>query len=80
MSYFVNERVLNGNLTWFFVCVSEGAHGGFDSTDMAALGATLGVLLFLALVIMTLLFCRLRRENKDWKKIYESNVFRSSVS
>lgn len=63
------------------MCVSgETTSGGFDYRDMAALGATLGVLLVLALVIMGILFFRLRRENKDWKKIHESNVFRSSVS
>lgn len=63
------------------MCVSGGTTlGGFDYRDMAALGATLGVLLFLALVIMVILYFRLRRESKDWKKIHESNVFRSSVS
>lgn len=63
------------------MCVSGGTiSGGFDYRDMAALGATLGALLVLGLVIMGILFFRLRRENKDWKKIHESNVFRSSVS
>lgn len=69
-----------GHLFIVTLFVSLVAAGGIDSTDMIALGVTLGVLLFIALVIMGLLLFRLRKENKDWKKIYESNMFRSSVS
>ena len=48
--------------------------------DMAVLGATLGVLLFICLVTIGVLACRIRRGDADWRKIYETNMFRSSVS
>lgn len=47
---------------------------------MAALGVTLGVLLFLALVAIGFLIIHIRRDRGDWKKIIETNKFRSSVS
>lgn len=54
--------------------------GGYGPQDMAAIGATLGVLLFICVVVMGLLTFHIRREKGDWKKIYETNMFRSSVS
>lgn len=54
--------------------------GGYDVVDMAVLGATLGVLLFICLVVIGLLICRMQKGKADWRKIYETNVFRSSVS
>uniref|UniRef100_A0A3Q2XWA5 Cadherin-related family member 5-like n=1 Tax=Hippocampus comes TaxID=109280 RepID=A0A3Q2XWA5_HIPCM len=53
--------------------------GGFGPGDMAALGATLGVLLFVCAVIIGVLVCRLQRGKADWRKIHEASVFRSSV-
>lgn len=47
---------------------------------MAALGATLGVVLFVSLVVIALLIFRAQREKGDWEKIYETNKFRTSVS
>lgn len=47
---------------------------------MAALGATLGVLLCICLVIMGFLIIRIRRDRGDWKKIFEISQFRSTVS
>ncbi|XP_075995812.1 cadherin-related family member 5 isoform X1 [Genypterus blacodes] len=54
--------------------------GGFDSTDMAALGATLGVLLFISLLVIGLLLCRVQRGKADWRKVFEASVFRSSLA
>ncbi|XP_041652137.1 cadherin-related family member 5-like isoform X1 [Cheilinus undulatus] len=53
--------------------------GGFGPGDMAALGATLGVLLFICLVVIVVLALQLRRGKADWKKIYETNMFRSTM-
>lgn len=54
--------------------------GGYGPGDMAALGATLGVLLCGCLVAIGFLILHIRRDRGDWKKIYETNEFRSSVS
>ncbi|TKS73827.1 Cadherin-related family member 5 [Collichthys lucidus] len=53
--------------------------GSFGSTDMAILGATLGVLLFICLVVIGVLACQVRRGKADWQKIYETSMFRSSL-
>ncbi|XP_023275703.1 cadherin-related family member 5-like isoform X2 [Seriola lalandi dorsalis] len=53
--------------------------GGYGPVDMAALGATLGVLLLICLVVIGVLVHRLRKGKADWRKIYETNVFRSSL-
>ncbi|KAF7666911.1 hypothetical protein LDENG_00088440 [Lucifuga dentata] len=53
--------------------------GDFRSEDMVALGATLGVLLFVCLLIIGLLVCRIQRGKADWRKVYEANVFRSAL-
>lgn len=47
---------------------------------MAALGATLAILLCVCLVVIAFLIIRIRRDKGDWKKIYETNKFRSNVS
>ncbi|XP_037109752.1 cadherin-related family member 5-like isoform X2 [Syngnathus acus] len=52
---------------------------GFEPGDMAALGATLGVLLFACVVIIGVLVCRLQKGKADWRKIHEASVFRSSL-
>ncbi|KAG7233932.1 hypothetical protein INR49_006356 [Caranx melampygus] len=53
--------------------------GDYGVVDMAVLGATLGVLLFICLVVIGLLICRMQKGKADWRKIYETNVFRSSL-
>uniref|UniRef100_A0A7N8XTC1 Cadherin domain-containing protein n=1 Tax=Mastacembelus armatus TaxID=205130 RepID=A0A7N8XTC1_9TELE len=53
--------------------------GGYGPADMAALGATLGVLLFICLVVIGLLVYRMRKGKADWRKIKEVSVFRGSV-
>lgn len=67
---------------YFVICVLAviTPSGGFGVTDMAALGATLGVLLFLCLVIIGVLIYRMRKGKADWGKIKEASMFRSSVS
>uniref|UniRef100_A0A3B5A230 Cadherin-related family member 5b n=1 Tax=Stegastes partitus TaxID=144197 RepID=A0A3B5A230_9TELE len=47
--------------------------------SMAVLGAVLGVLLFVCLVVIGMLVCRLQKGKADWKKIYEASMFRSSL-
>ncbi|AWP07901.1 putative cadherin-related family member 5-like [Scophthalmus maximus] len=53
--------------------------GDYWPTDMAALGATLGVLLFVSLVVIGVLIYLMRKGKADWKKIYEVSVFRSAL-
>uniref|UniRef100_A0A8C4EVH0 Cadherin domain-containing protein n=2 Tax=Dicentrarchus labrax TaxID=13489 RepID=A0A8C4EVH0_DICLA len=53
--------------------------GGYGPTDMAVLGATLGVLLFICLVVIGVLIFNIRRGKADWRKIYETSMFRSSL-
>uniref|UniRef100_A0A3Q2EDP9 Cadherin-related family member 5-like n=2 Tax=Cyprinodon variegatus TaxID=28743 RepID=A0A3Q2EDP9_CYPVA len=54
--------------------------GGFRSVDMAVLGATLGVLLFLCLLVIGLLVYRMQKGKAAWKKIQEASLFRSSLA
>ncbi|XP_061679933.1 cadherin-related family member 5 isoform X2 [Syngnathoides biaculeatus] len=53
--------------------------GGFGPGDMAALGATLGVLLLVCAVVIGVLICHLQRGKADWRKIHEASVFRSHL-
>ncbi|XP_071314852.1 cadherin-related family member 5 isoform X2 [Trachinotus anak] len=53
--------------------------GAYGWVEMAALGATLGALLLICLVVIGVLAHRLRRDKADWRKIYETNMFRSSL-
>ncbi|XP_034094397.1 cadherin-related family member 5-like [Gymnodraco acuticeps] len=53
--------------------------GGFGAVDMAALGASLGVLLFVCLVVIVVLAVRVRRGKADWRKIAEASLFQSSL-
>ncbi|XP_060933268.1 cadherin-related family member 5 [Limanda limanda] len=55
------------------------ATGDYEQKDMIALGVTLGVLLLVCLVVIGVLSHRMRKGKADWKKIYEVNVFRSSL-
>ncbi|XP_063756733.1 cadherin-related family member 5 isoform X2 [Eleginops maclovinus] len=53
--------------------------GGFSSVAMAALGASLGVLLFICLVVIVVLAVRVRKGKADSRKIYEASLFQSSL-
>ncbi|XP_026221242.1 cadherin-related family member 5-like [Anabas testudineus] len=53
--------------------------GGYGAADMAAIGATLGVLLFICLVVIGVLVYRMLKEKGDWKKINEASMFQSSL-
>ncbi|XP_055011842.1 cadherin-related family member 5-like [Boleophthalmus pectinirostris] len=53
--------------------------GDFRSADMAALGASLGCLLFLSIIVIAILVVKLRKGNVAWKKINEASAFRSSL-
>ncbi|XP_033824474.1 cadherin-related family member 5-like isoform X2 [Periophthalmus magnuspinnatus] len=53
--------------------------GSFRSADMAALGATLGCLLFICIVVIAVLAVKLRKGGAAWKKINEASAFRSSL-
>ncbi|XP_030630777.1 cadherin-related family member 5 [Chanos chanos] len=55
------------------------ARGGFDSGDMAALGASLAILLVICLVAVILLALHIRKGNKDWKKVSEASMFRKTL-
>lgn len=53
--------------------------GRYGLQDMAALGVTLGILLFACLVAIGFLVHHLRKEKADWRKVYEVNLFRNSL-
>ncbi|XP_029378239.1 cadherin-related family member 5 [Echeneis naucrates] len=53
--------------------------GGYGPEDMAALGATLGVLLLICLVVIGVLAHRLRKRKANWRKIFEINMFRNNL-
>lgn len=74
--YGVKHIVLTGCFSFTVVVPS----GGYGSNDMAALGATLGVLLCACLAIMAFLIIHIRRDRGDWKKLFEISQFRSTVS
>ncbi|CAN9499020.1 unnamed protein product [Ophioblennius macclurei] len=58
---------------------ASGGSGGYSVSDMAALGATLGILLLLCLVAIGLLVHRLKKGKAESKKMYEASVFISSL-
>ncbi|XP_069037969.1 cadherin-related family member 5 [Lepisosteus oculatus] len=53
--------------------------GAYSPEDMAALGATLAVLLILSMVIIGLLVFKIYKTKTDWKKLSEASIFRSSI-
>ncbi|TDH09770.1 hypothetical protein EPR50_G00091860 [Perca flavescens] len=53
--------------------------GGYGMVEMAALGATLGVLLFTCLVVIVVLAICIRKGKANWKKIDEASMFQSSL-
>ncbi|KAI3370584.1 hypothetical protein L3Q82_007152 [Scortum barcoo] len=54
--------------------------GGYRAEDMAAVGATLGVLLLICLVVIVVLAVCIKKDRADWKKIYKANRFRNSLA
>ncbi|XP_071261203.1 cadherin-related family member 5 [Salvelinus alpinus] len=56
-----------------------GAPGGYGPGDMAALGASLAVLLVISTVVIGLLIFRIQKGKTDWRKLSEANIFRSSL-
>ncbi|KAM8892048.1 cadherin-related family member 5 isoform 3-T3 [Spinachia spinachia] len=55
------------------------ASGAFGLVDMAALGATLGVLLLICLAVIVALAVRVRKADANGRKIFEASVFQSSL-
>ncbi|KAL7401760.1 hypothetical protein ABVT39_004338 [Epinephelus coioides] len=53
--------------------------GGYRVEDMAALGASLGVLLFICVVVIVVLALQIQRGKAAWGKIYEASMFQSSL-
>ncbi|XP_029008913.1 cadherin-related family member 5-like isoform X3 [Betta splendens] len=51
--------------------------GRFGAADMAALGATLGALLFLCALVIGALVRRTRNDKAAWRKIHEASAFRT---
>ncbi len=54
--------------------------GEFSSGEMAAVGASLAVVIVLCLVCIGVMVHRIKGHNTDWKKISEASVFQSTVS
>ncbi|CAL8374740.1 unnamed protein product [Arctogadus glacialis] len=59
--------------------VTSGGAGRYGASDMAALGATLAVLLFISLGIIGYLVYRVQHGKAAWGKLSEASVFRSSL-
>lgn len=78
----VYRKGLDSLMRVFFFIVSAviNPSGEYGTVEMAALGATLGALLLICLVVIGVLAHRLQNGKADWKKIYKANIFRSSVS
>ncbi|XP_051548605.1 cadherin-related family member 5-like [Myxocyprinus asiaticus] len=53
--------------------------GEYRTEDMAALGASLAVVIVLCLVCIGLLAQRVKGHNADWKKLSEASIFRSTL-
>ncbi|XP_072290535.1 uncharacterized protein [Eucyclogobius newberryi] len=53
--------------------------GGVTSGAMAALGASLGCLLFICIAVIAFLAVKIRKGDTAWKKINEASTFRSSL-
>ncbi|KAL0968135.1 hypothetical protein UPYG_G00262820 [Umbra pygmaea] len=56
-----------------------GSPGGYGSEDMAALGASLAVLLVITIFIIGLLVFRIQKSKTNWRKLSEASIFRSSL-
>ncbi|XP_048829663.1 cadherin-related family member 5-like [Brienomyrus brachyistius] len=54
--------------------------GGYRMEDMAALGASLAVVVVLCFVIIGLLIYRIKKGKADWQKMTEASIFRSSFT
>ncbi|XDV53419.1 hypothetical protein PO909_021920 [Leuciscus waleckii] len=53
--------------------------GGYSAGEMAAVGASLAVVLVLCLVGIGVMAHRIKGHNADWKKLSEASIFRSSL-
>ncbi|ROI37053.1 Cadherin-related family member 5 [Anabarilius grahami] len=53
--------------------------GEFSTEEMAAVGASLAVVIVLCLVCIGLMVHRIKGHNTDWKKISEASIFRSTL-
>lgn len=78
-------RLTENTLKWVFLlsCRPEDNRlrvGGYRAEDMAAVGASLAVVIALCLVGIGLLAHRVKSHKSDWKKLSEASVFRSNVS
>ncbi|XP_077066230.1 cadherin-related family member 5 [Siphateles boraxobius] len=57
----------------------QGKAGEYSAGDMAAVGASLAVILVLCLIGIGLMAHRIKGHNADWKKLSEASIFRSSL-
>ncbi|XP_039525519.1 cadherin-related family member 5 isoform X2 [Pimephales promelas] len=75
-----NDESSTGSLT---VEVTEGGQQGkageYSAGEMAAVGASLAVVLVLCLVGIAVMAHRIKGHNANWKKLSEASIFRSSL-
>ncbi|KAK7121861.1 hypothetical protein R3I93_022830 [Phoxinus phoxinus] len=57
----------------------QGRAGEYSAGEMAAVGASLAVLLVLCLIGIGVMARRIKGHNADWKKLSEASIFRSSL-
>ncbi|XP_056128628.1 cadherin-related family member 5 isoform X1 [Rhinichthys klamathensis goyatoka] len=57
----------------------QGKAGEYSAGEMAAVGASLAVVLLLCLVGIGVMAHRIKGHNADWKKLSEASIFRSSL-
>lgn len=58
----------------------QGRAGEYSAGEMAAVGASLAVVLVLCLIGIGVMAHRIKGHNADWKKLSEASIFRSTVS
>ncbi|XP_067292706.1 cadherin-related family member 5 [Pseudorasbora parva] len=57
----------------------QGKAGEYSTEEMAAVGASLAVVVVLCLVCIGLMAHRIKGHNTDWKKLSEASIFRSTL-
>ncbi|KAK7117251.1 hypothetical protein R3I94_022721 [Phoxinus phoxinus] len=57
----------------------QGRAGEYSAGEMAAVGASLAVLLVLCLIGIGVMARRIKGHNADWKKLSEASIFRSTL-
>ncbi|KAM6937032.1 uncharacterized protein FYW49_020854 [Xenentodon cancila] len=81
--FLLNQPASSGRIMFFYFFIAFDAvivsGDRFAVKDIAALGASLGILLFVCLVVIGVLAHHMRRGKAYWRKIYEASKFRSSV-